>query len=119
MMKRLIGYDGSSCADAALADLNLAGLPQKAEVVVISLADVFLPPQQLEDEITNTIFHGNTPIAVLNARKRAYTAVQEAEKLAEKAKNIIKATFPEWEVKAEADGDSPAWGIIKRAIDWK
>src|ERR1043165_7572785 len=31
MMKVLIGYDGSECADAALDDLNQSGLPQNGE----------------------------------------------------------------------------------------
>ena len=33
MMKILIGYDGSECADAALDDLTQAGLPSSVEVV--------------------------------------------------------------------------------------
>ena len=43
-MKLLIAYDGSSCADAALDDLSRAGLPHAAEVLVLSVADVLLPP---------------------------------------------------------------------------
>jgi hypothetical protein len=35
-MKILIGYDGSACAESALADLKRAGMPRKAEVVVLS-----------------------------------------------------------------------------------
>ena len=44
MMKVLIAYDGSSCADAALNDLSYAGLPQEVEARILSVADVFLPP---------------------------------------------------------------------------
>jgi hypothetical protein len=39
-MKVLVGYDGLSCADAALHDLRLAGLPGVVEAVVMSVADV-------------------------------------------------------------------------------
>jgi len=35
-MRILIAYDGSSGADAALFDLQRAGLPQEAEALVIS-----------------------------------------------------------------------------------
>jgi len=34
-----IGCDGSACAEAALADLKRAGLPRKAEVVALSVAE--------------------------------------------------------------------------------
>jgi hypothetical protein len=34
-MKVLIAYDSSSCADAALNDLQCAGLPQKAEALIL------------------------------------------------------------------------------------
>jgi hypothetical protein len=45
-MKILIGYDGSTTADAALDDLKSAGLPDRAEAIVISVAEVWLPPEK-------------------------------------------------------------------------
>jgi hypothetical protein len=52
-MKILIAYDGSDCADAALEDLKNAGLPKTAEAIVMSLADVFLPPRSMKSSITS------------------------------------------------------------------
>lgn len=49
-MKLLIAYDGSPCADAALADLARAGLPDEIEAVVIFLVDVWLPPSSKAGE---------------------------------------------------------------------
>ena len=43
MRKLLIGYDGSEHSDAAIDDLQRAGLPQDIEAVVLTVADVFLP----------------------------------------------------------------------------
>jgi hypothetical protein len=43
-MKILVAYDGSECADAALEDLTRAGLCADEEVLVMALADVFVPP---------------------------------------------------------------------------
>ena len=37
-MKILIAYDGSDCAEAALKDLQRAGLPKMAEAVALSVA---------------------------------------------------------------------------------
>jgi len=45
MMKILIGHDGSPSADAALVDLQRAGLPVEAEALVVSVADVMMVPQ--------------------------------------------------------------------------
>jgi hypothetical protein len=43
-MKLLIAYDGSRCADSALDDLTHAGLRTKGEALVMSVAEVWLPP---------------------------------------------------------------------------
>jgi hypothetical protein len=69
-MKILIGYDGSECADAALVDLQRAGLPEIAEATVLSAADVFLPPQDETETISET-FPLYVPLGVKLARKRA------------------------------------------------
>ena len=50
-MKLLIAYDGSRCAEAAIDDLNRAGLPESGEGVVISVAEVWLPPAGEDDDI--------------------------------------------------------------------
>ncbi|MGD0138046.1 MAG: hypothetical protein ABSD28_04170 [Tepidisphaeraceae bacterium] len=39
-MKILIAYDGSDCSDAALDDLRYAGLPEVAEVLVLSAGEI-------------------------------------------------------------------------------
>jgi hypothetical protein len=42
-MKIMIGYDGSSHADAALADLRRAGLPRKVEAMALSVSEEWIP----------------------------------------------------------------------------
>ncbi len=39
-MKLLIAYDGSPCSDAAIADLQTAGLPAVAEALVLTVAEM-------------------------------------------------------------------------------
>ena len=46
-MRILIAYDGSECARAALTDLQLAGLPSDAEVLVLSVLDAWLPAEEI------------------------------------------------------------------------
>jgi len=115
-MKILIGYDGSECAEAALQDLRRAGLPAEADVLVISVADVFLPPV---NEETDDTFPLIVPASVKRAHEQAAKKVAHAHDLAQKAKSKIARLFPNWELRAEACADSPAWALIKRAWKWK
>lgn len=119
-MKLLIAYDGSSCAEAALDDLRRAGLPPEAEVIVLSVADVWLPPAPPEGEqrITSD-FEARIAAARQQARTKAFEAVDEARKLAMRASERLQAYFPDWSVQPEACADSPAWGIIKKADEWQ
>ena len=110
--KILIAYDGSACADAALNDLRRAGLPASVEAMVMTVADVILPPPDHEVP-ADELFPPRVPGFVRHAQ--AEKAVKEARALAEKAARHVKADFPGWEVKAEACGDSPAWAVIKMA----
>ena len=116
-MKILIAYDGSECADAALEDLKSAGLPKTAEAIVMSLADVFLPPP-INEEVDNT-FPMYVPAGVRRAHERAEREVKEAESMAKRASEQIKKSFPEWHVRHEALADSPAWALIRTADEWK
>jgi len=115
-MKILIAHDGSKCADAALEDLKNAGLPKSTEVLVISLADVFVPPPI--NEVDNT-FPMYVPAGVRRAHERAARKLKEAESMAQKASEQIKKSFPGWHVRHEALADSPAWAIIRTAEHWK
>ena len=115
-MKILIGYDGSECANAALEDLKSAGLPQKAEVLVMSMADVFLPPP-INEGIDDT-FPMYVPEGVKCAQAHAERKLKEAESIAARASEQIKGMFPEWEVRVLALADSPAWAIVREAEKW-
>jgi len=116
-MKILIGYDGSQCAEAALQDLRRAGLPAEADVLVMSVADVFLPPPVNEEP--DDTFPLIVPASVKRAHEQAAIKVAHAHDLAQQAKTKLAGLFPNWELRAEACADSPAWALIKRAWKWK
>jgi nucleotide-binding universal stress UspA family protein len=116
-MKVLIAYDGSECADEALDDLKRAGLPEGLEVVVLSVADVFVPPPTKEG--LDDTFPFYIPPGIRRAHEHAMREVDKARKLAERARDRLKTLFPRWEVRAEAYADSPAWAIIRKADEWK
>lgn len=114
-MKILFAYDGSECAEAALKDLRRAGLPVEADVLVMSVADVFIPPPIKK----KNAFPPDLPAAVKRAHEHAAKAVEQAHDLAQIAKTQLARLFPRWEIRAEACGDSPVWALIKRAYKWK
>lgn len=106
----LIAYDGSDCADAALNDLKAAGLPETTEALVLSVADVFVPPPLDEPMYI--------PESVKRAHKHAESKLEEAGKLAAEAVKKIKNSFPHWQVTHLAQADSPAWAILREAGNW-
>jgi nucleotide-binding universal stress UspA family protein len=101
-MKILVAYDGSESADAALDELRNAGVGATAEVLVMSLADVFLPPPSFK-----------------GAHERALHQLRQSEALAKEASEKIASAFPNWSVRYEALADSPAWAVINKADEWQ
>lgn len=111
-MKILLAYDGSEWADAALADLKNAGLGAETEVLVLSLADVLLPPANNEvDDSAPTFLSEGMRLAL----ERAEQKLDEASALAKRAAEQIRSDFPSWQVNHDAHADSPAWAIIRIA----
>jgi nucleotide-binding universal stress UspA family protein len=117
-MKLLIGYDGSPFADAAIDDLQRAGLPADAHALVLSVADVWpaMPPLYRESLTPGPT---ETSLAVVDAaRQMSDRAHAEAATMAEAARRRVAALFPGWTVEAQAVSDSPASAITERAEAW-
>ena len=117
-MKILIGYDGSRSSDAALDDLQKAGLPDDIEAKVITIAEVWMPPPP----------NGNNPEKYMSDANPEWLkihdevgkkAVVEAQVLSRHAKERLEITFPSWKVVSEATYGSPAQEILARAEDFK
>jgi len=115
-MRVLIGYDGSDCSTESFKDLRLAGLPENVEVLVLTVANVWLPPT-LAAGVAPAV--KITPVAVERARAEAAKRVDEATAIAARGAEQMRRLFPRWQVSSEAVADSPGWAIIKRAADWK
>jgi nucleotide-binding universal stress UspA family protein len=100
-MKILIAYDGSECADAALLDLQRAGLPRRAAAIVLAVTESWLPPPS-GLEIVGGITHE-----------------QEYLALARQARARLQQSFPEWELEAQTAFGSPASVLLKQADEWR
>lgn len=114
-MKLLVAYDGSEFADAALADLKNAGFGAETEVLVVSLADVFLPPPVDDADPSPTYLTEGLRAAL----ERAQHELDDAKALAQRGAEQIRSAFPSWVVNYNAQADSPAWAIIRMADESK
>lgn len=103
-MKILIAYDGSECAQAALDDLRVAGLPPQAEVKVVAVTEAWLPPP--------------SSWALLEGASRESQELSMLA-LAQGAAVSLRSLFPGWEVSAHEEIGSPASVLLKIADEWK
>ena len=115
-MKILIAYDGSESADKGIDDLSRAGLPVEVDALVVSVAEVWLPPPQGEFDDT---FPLQVPAGLKRMRAHAAQIVKEAEELAERGSKRVKQIFPGWMVNHEATNGSPAHELLNRSREWK
>ena len=119
-MKILIAYDGSSCSEAALDDLVRAGLPEAGEFAVMSVAEVWLPPENLRQQ-----WKAENPdsdyLNEINRKhdKKSKETIAEFATLANHAAERLRRIFPGWTVTAKAASGSPAWEVLSKADNFK
>jgi nucleotide-binding universal stress UspA family protein len=112
----LIADDGSDPARWIGDDLVQAGLPEILDALVLSVADVWLPPPvPSEGELAVPV----TPLAIERAQAAAKQKVSEMELTAARSAERLQKVFPHWHLTSEAFADSPGWGILKRAAEWR
>jgi nucleotide-binding universal stress UspA family protein len=104
-MKILIGYDGTKGADLALDDLQRAGLPHEAGVLVVTVAE------------PSFLLTGPGNLEVL-LRRDWILGIEPARTLAEKAVGHIRAEHPDWTVGEAVVSGSPSGALIAKADEW-
>ncbi len=119
-MKLLIAYDGSRCAEAALDDLIHAGLPETGAALVLSVAEIWLPPPPPSSaEILEMAATAKGPLGLERKYMANSQVVKDADNMAAKAAARFQANFPRWTVKHESVWGSPNWELFSRAEEWK
>ena len=117
-MRVLIAYDGSKSSEAALDDLVRSGLPGSGEALIVSVAEVWLPPVAEKATVNGDTGIHLDPESERRLREheaRSRQAVEEAHTLAKHGMQRFSRFFPDWTVTSEANYGSPAWEILSRA----
>lgn len=118
-MRILIGYDGSDSAEAALDDLQRAGLPTEAEALVMSVTEIWLPqPPPSSFEIVEQAREVHVPADMRRVYAKGSLAMEEAESLAERGAARLRVNFPGWKIAATAVVGSPSRELIMQADQW-
>ena len=119
-IKILIAYDGSACAEAALDDLQLAGLPGEAEALVVSVTELWLPaPPPSGFEVKELAQGAYAPSDLTRVYSQDQPAVQAAEALTNRAASRLRANFPGWKVATQIAVGSPRRELLRQAATWK
>lgn len=110
-MKILIACDQRSSADRLYFDLRRSGFPDHVEVLVLSVADVFLVPGYKKSEFTRPM-------------NKAYLTfidqqIEKAQVIAQHISRKLKSKFPAWHFHAQAGAGSPSLEILNKAQTWK
>lgn len=108
-MKILIAWDGSESADDALDDLVRAGLPREAEAIMVSVAEMVLPPPMPSGY--RSLLSGFTE-PYPNALKEKHAQVLAAGLR-------LREHFPAWDVRTETVVGSPASVVLAKGEEWQ
>src|SRR5262245_222423 len=106
-MKILIAYDGSECAESAIVDLKRAGLPRRAEAIVLTIAEELFPAPTSIGGVATTF------------GKDLLEKEKDSLALARRAQSRIHQLFPGWKILVDAGIGSPGSEIIARADEWR
>ncbi len=119
-MKILIGHDGSQSADAALFDLQRAGLPHDAEALIVSVADIMMVPATPSYELAaQGPMSRRVTSGLVYAQRQTELVLKEANEIASRAGDKVRSYFPGWNIRTETLAGSAAFELISKANEWK
>ncbi len=117
-MRVLFAYDGSRDAEAALDDLSRAGLPDSGEILVVSVAEVWLPAPGHDDAEPDTATNPYIEKLVKERRERSEKIVEGSERLAKAAAERVLNILPNWQIDSRSAYGSAAWAILEIAGEY-
>src|SRR5262245_47780140 len=106
-MKILIAYDGSEGAESVIDDLKRAGLPRRAEAIVLTITEELFPAPTSIGGVATTF------------GKDLLEKEKDSLALARRAQSRIHQLFPGWKILVDAGIGSPGAEIVARADEWR
>jgi nucleotide-binding universal stress UspA family protein len=119
MMKILIGHDGSHSADAALFDLQRAGLPADAEALIVSVADVMVPVAPGYELAEQALMSRRVMSGLVQVQRHVTQVLSETKEFASRAQDQVRSYFPNWSVRTETLTGPAAAELIRKADEWR
>ena len=119
-MKIMIAYDGSGYADAAIEDLRRAGLPEKGEALIASVADLSKTAiaNSYEIGILGKFVSSKLLEKTIELTMKESAQVQyEVEKLALGGAARLREILPGWRVSSQTAVGNVANELLKIAAD--
>lgn len=116
LTKLLIAYDGSGYAHGALRELRSSGLPHNAQVIIISVSEIFLP---LRDPALANPPDEEVVEYFRKHQEQVERNLEETETDTREARKELIRYFPEWIIDIEVVSGSPALEILKTAERFK
>lgn len=105
-MRILIAYDGSIQAGTAIDDLQWAGLPRQAEVLLLSAVDCLSPEPEL------------VGVGAARSARPPRVSWRKGDAVADTARGRLNNYFPDWDVRLERFSGEPANFILDKASAW-
>lgn len=116
-VKVLIGYDGSSDADAAVEDLAKAGLPDDVDALIVSVVDAQMIPALAASDARTVV--GDRAMAIVKqATMQVSEDAREVTELLLNVDNVLRSNFASWRVQSEIRFGDPAEELVKKAKQW-
>lgn len=110
--KVLVAYDGSGFAHGVLSELRFGGLPLKAQVTIISVGEIWLPPINTSPEVT---LDNKLSEYFQKHREQVERNLAETCTIAGEAREELLRYFPDWRIDVEVVSGSPALQILLKA----
>ena len=118
-LRLLVGYDGSSDAEAAIEDLGYAALPDDVEALIVSVSDSStVAPLAGHDVIERTAVGDRAMSIVKRAKLQVSEESKRVSEMVLNATSRLRSNFPSWRVRSAILSGSPAEELLKKAEKW-
>jgi nucleotide-binding universal stress UspA family protein len=117
-MRVIIAYDGSSDADAAIAELSRAGLPRDSEVLVVSVADFSVATPTLSEFDLVSAASTRMEAVLTRVRQRKARLLKETRAMVSEVVHRLRPQFPDWTVNSEVMRGTPAEELLRKVREW-